>query len=217
MCYKWHCCNMCVAAKFRSVWYLSSPTSLTNVAKPRSITNVQEFRILFCHTLVQSIKKNEENVRNSTVADCFSSGIIWCAAFIVRNKFEQLIKEGSRFIFSILYFSGTIAISTFLSDKRKLSFPRYSQVDLLGEKYLWNCTTHNNGLELIKLTIISSTEQCVPPAHKFQFLWEWLFCLDTLCSFVFKALSLSSLVRLSRLLNGCGVLQPLLLFSSSIY
>ena len=96
-------------------------------------------------------------MRNSTVADCFSSGIIWCAAFIVRNKFEQLIKEGSRFIFSILYFSGTIAISTFLSDKRKLSFPRYSQVDLLGEKYLWNCTTHNNGLELIKLTITSSS------------------------------------------------------------
>ena len=82
------------------------------------------------------MKKNEENVRNSTVADVSLTGIIWCAAFIVRNKFEQLTKEGSRFIFSILYFSGTIAISTFLSDKRKLSFPRYSQVDLLREKYL---------------------------------------------------------------------------------
>ena len=120
MCYKWHCCNMCMVAKFRSVWYLSSPTSLTNVAKPRSIT--LETCILFSHTLVQSIKKNEENVRNSTVADCFSSGIIWCAAFIVRNKFEQLTKEGSRFIFSILYFSGVIAIPHFFQIKENLAF-----------------------------------------------------------------------------------------------
>ena len=203
----WHCCNKCMVAKFRSVWYPSSPTSLTNVAKPRSRT--KRARVSHsCLSHSSSVDKKEWRKRakfNCVRIFFLLHGIIWCAAFIVRNKFEQLKTEGSCFIFSILFLSGNIIICTFLwfRIKKKLAFLAVHRL-ISCAKNLWNCTTHNKGLKLIKLTIISSTEQCVPPAHKFEFLWEWLFCSNTLCSLVFKALSLSSLVRLSRLLNGCG-------------
>ena len=74
---------------------------------------MQEFRILDYHTLVQLL------------LDIFSRTVLLCcAAFIVRAKFEQMKKEGSRLIFAILSLSSTITISTFLfSDElRKVSF-----------------------------------------------------------------------------------------------
>ena len=117
------------------------------------------------------------------------------------------------FIFSVLFLSGTIPFPlfyfrikeklAFLAVHRLISRTKISEIKQFAKK--------EKKQKSIDLTIISRTEECVPPPHKFKFLCEWLFCLDTFCSLVFKALSLSSLVRLSRLLNGCGVLQPLLL------
>ena len=61
------------------------------------------------------------------------TALFWCADFIVRTKFEQLKKEGSRFIFYILFLSDKITTPTFLfSDKNKIMFPRPGLFPLLS-------------------------------------------------------------------------------------
>jgi len=80
-------------------------------------------------------------------------------------------KEGSRFIVSILFFTGTIRISTFLFwDKRKVSFPRCPQAYFLPPKNIRNCADATKGLKVIHLTIIFLIEECVPLSYKFKFL-----------------------------------------------
>ena len=70
-------------------------------------------------------KKQENRAKFNLLLIFFSRAALFCcAAFIVRAKFEQMKKEGSRLIFAILSLSSTIRISTFLfSDElRKVSF-----------------------------------------------------------------------------------------------
>ena len=179
--------------------------------------NVQEFDIPVCHTLVQSTKKNEENVQNSTAAELFSLALFDVPPLLFETNLSSWEKK---VLVSFFPFYSSVALLQFphsFQIKENLSFLAIHRLISCAKK-IWNCKTHNNGLELRNfLTIISRSEKCVPPTHKLKFLCKRLFSLDTLCSFVFKALSSSSLVRLSRLLNGCGVLQPLLLFLSYIY
>ena len=127
--------------------------------------------------------------------------------------------EETRFLFyffSTLFLSSTIAILTFIfSDKRNLAFLSVQRL-ISCAKIFRNCTMDNKGLKSNKFDA-SRIDECVPLSYKFKFRWEWFFCWIPFVRLFSKLLRCKiSCRRLSRFLNRCGVLQPLLLFCSYI-
>ena len=95
-----------------------------------------------------------------------------------------------------------------------MRFFRSPRACFLPEKFQKLYNSQQKGLKVINLTIITRIGECVPLPNKQNGCFVWIPFVRL---FLKLLRTLSSLVQLSRLLNGCGVLQPSLLFSSYIY
>lgn len=105
---------------------------------------------------------------NVTVVKFFSH-IIVLMCRLVRANFEQLNNEGFRFIFSVLFLSGTITRNISFSNKRKIFFfPSLSQVYFLARKICEIVQFAKKSLKIINLALISHNEACVQNLHLYM-------------------------------------------------